>query len=62
MESIVSATTCVCDELCHLKEEEEGDGQIVGLGDLHVRDDIAILSMLTVRVVVLEYSHLHKKA
>ena len=46
-----------------VKEEEE-DGQIVSLGDSRikrVRDRIAILSMLTVRVVVLEYSQLHKK-
>ena len=51
------------DELCRLKEEEVG--QIVSLGDSRVkrvRDNIAILSMLTVRVVVLEYSQLHKKA
>ena len=39
--------------------------QIMSLGDSrikHVRDRIAILSMPTVRVVVLEYSQLHKKA
>ena len=39
--------------------------QIVSLGDSfikRVRDRIAILSMLTVRVVLLEYSQLHKKA
>ena len=50
---------CVCDEL---KEE---DGQIVSLGDSRikrVRDRIAILhvSMLTVRIVALEYSQLHR--
>ena len=42
-----------------VKEEEEEDGQIVSLGDSRikrVRDRIAFLSMLTVRVVVLEYS------
>ena len=34
----------------------------MSLGDSRVvRDRIAILSMLTVRVVVLEYSQLHKK-
>ena len=47
-----------------VKEEEEV-GQIVSLGDLRikrVRDRIAFLSMLTVRVVVLEYNQLHKKA
>ena len=46
-------------------EEEEEVGQIVSLGDSRikrVRDRIAFLSMLTVRVVVLEYSQLHKKA
>ena len=46
------------------EEEEEEDGQIVSLGDSHikrVRDRIAFLSMLTVRVVVLEYNQLHKK-
>ena len=40
-------------------------GQIVSLGDSRVKrvwDSIAILSMLTVRVVVLEYSQLHIKA
>ena len=39
--------------------KEEEDGQIVSLGDSRikrVRDRIAFLSMLTVRVVVLEYS------
>ena len=44
-----------------VKEEEEV-GQIVSLGDSRikrVRDLIAFLSMLTVRVVVLEYSQLH---
>ena len=52
------------DELCRFKEEEE-DGQIVSLGDSRikrVRDRIAISSMLTGRLVVLEYSQLHKKA
>ena len=40
------------------------NGQIVSLGDshiMHVQDRIAILIMLTVRVVVLEYSQLHKR-
>ena len=40
-----------------VKEEEE-DAQIVSLGDSRIKcvwDHIAILSMLTVRVVVLEY-------
>ena len=46
-------------------EVEEEDGQIVSLDDFCiecVRDCLAFLSMLTVRVVVLEYSQLHKKA
>ena len=45
--------------------EEEEDGQIVSLDNLRIKrvqDRIAFLSMLTVRVVVLEYSQLHKKA
>ena len=52
------------DELCRLLKEEE-DRQIVGLGDSRIkriRDNIAFLSMLTVRLVVLEYNQLHKKA
>ena len=43
-------------QLVKEEEEEEEDGQIVSLGDSRVRDHIAFLSMLTVRVVVLEYS------
>ena len=42
-----------------IEEEEEEDGQIVSLGDSrieHVRGRFAILSMLKVRVVDLEYS------
>ena len=54
------------DELCRLlKEEEEEDRQIVSLDDSRikrVRDCIAFLSMLTVRVVLLEYNQLRKKA
>ena len=53
------------DELCRLLKEEEEDRQIVSLGDScikRVRDNITFLSMLTVRVVVLEYNQLHKKA
>ena len=41
------------------EEEEEEDGQILSLGDSHierVRSCLAILSMLKVRVVDLEYS------
>ena len=38
------------------------DGQIVSLGDSRIKRVRDLLSMLTVRVVVLEYSQLHKKA
>ena len=62
-------TTCLSDDLCLFKEEEveeeEEDGQIVSLGDSRrerVRDPLDLLNMLTVRVAVLEYSQLHKKA
>ena len=62
----ITETACVSDELCRLlKEEEEEDRQIVSLDDSHikrVRDCIAFLSMLTVRVVLLKYNQLHKKA
>ena len=67
----ITETACVSDELCRLlkeeeeEEEEEEDRQIVSLDDSRikrVRDCIAFLSMLTVRVVVLEYNQLHKKA
>ena len=50
-------TASVSDELCRFKEEE--DGQSVSLGDSRikrVRGRLAILSMLKVRVVDLEYS------
>ena len=56
----ITEAACVCDELCRLLKEE---GQIMSLckilslGDSrikHVRDNIAFLSMLTGRVVVLE--------
>ena len=43
---------------------QEEDGQIVSLDDSRierVRDRLASLSLLTVRVVALEYSQLHKK-
>ena len=60
-------TTCLSDELYLFKEEEEEeeDGQIVSLGDSRierVRDRLDLLNMLTVRVAVLKYSQLHKKA
>ena len=64
----ITETACVNDELCRLlkeEEEEEEDRQIVSLDDSRikrVRDCIAFLSMLTVRVVLLEYNQLHKKA
>ena len=50
----ITEAACVCDELCRLEEEED-----VGLGDWRIKRDwdrIAFLSMLTVRVVVLEYN------
>ena len=53
-------TTCLSDELCLCKE-----GQIVSLGDSRierVRNRLDMLSILTVRVAVQEYSQLHKKA
>ena len=56
-------TTCLSDELCLFKEEEEEE--IVSLGDSRierVRDRLDLLDMLPVRVAVLEYSQLHKKA
>ena len=46
----IAEAACVCDDVYK---------KIVSLG---VRDLIAFLSMLTVRVVVLEYNQLHKKA
>ena len=63
----ITEAACVSDELCRLNEEEEEEevGQIVSLGDSRIKlvpDHIAILNMLTVRVVVLEYSQLNKKA
>ena len=60
----IAEAACVCDDLCRSKEEEEEEeeeeeiGEIISLGDFlikRVRDRI-------VRVVVLEYSQLHKKA
>ena len=67
----IMETACVSDELCRLlkeeeeEEEEEEDRQIVSLDDSRVkrvRDCIAFLSMLTVRVVLLEYNQLHDRA
>ena len=57
----ITVTTCVSDELCRLKEEEEEEevGQIVSLGDSCIKrvpDRVAI----SVRVVVLEYSQLNR--
>ena len=60
-ELIYLKITVVSDKLYRLKEE---DGQIMSSGDSCIkraRERIAFLSMLTVRVVVLEYSQLHKK-
>ena len=53
----ITVTTCVSDKLCRLKEEV---GQIGDSRIKRVWDRIASLSMLTVRVVVLEYSQLHR--
>ena len=47
------------EELCCLKDKEEG---IVSLGDFHIEHVHSHLAILTVRVVVMEYSQLHKKA
>ena len=61
----ITETACVSDELCRLLKEEEEEEEIVSLDDSRikrVRDCIAFLSMLTVRVVLLEYNQLHKKA
>ena len=63
----ITETASVSDELCRLlkEEEEEEDRQTVSLDDSRikrVRDCISFLSMLTVRVVLLEYNQLHKKA
>ena len=56
----ITETTCLSDELCLCKEEEEEeDGQIVSLGIECVRDRLDMLNMLIVRVAVLEYSQLH---
>ena len=60
VESIYVKTTetaCVSNELCHFKEEEEEEGerQIVSLGDSRIKR-LATLSILTVRVEALEYS------
>ena len=63
VESIYVKTTeaaRVCEELCRLLKEEDV-GQIVSLGDFHIEPvcgRLPILSTLTVRVVVLEYSQL----
>ena len=55
----ITEAACVCDELCRLLKEGQilSLGKIVSLGDSRikrVRDNIAFLSMLTVRVLVLE--------
>ena len=59
-------TSLECVELIYVKITEtacvrllkEEDRQIVSLGDSRVRDNVAF----SVRVVVLEYNQLHKKA
>ena len=50
-------TTCLNDELCLFKEEEEDRHR-----EFRYRACTRPLNMLTVRVAVLEYSQLHKKA
>ena len=47
----IMETACVSDELCRLLKEE---GQILSLGDSRIKRLRDRLSMLTVRVVVLE--------
>ena len=47
-------TSCLSDELCLFKEEEEEEGQIVSLGDSRIERVHDRLNMLTVRVAVLE--------
>ena len=44
------------------EEEEEEVGQIMSLGDSRIKRVRDRIAFLTVRVVVLEYSQLHKKA
>ena len=59
----ITETVCVSDELCRLLKEEEEDRQTESLGDSRIKrvwDNTAFLSMLTVRVVVLEYNQLHR--
>ena len=60
-----TGAACGSDELCRWtkKKKEEEDGQIVSLGDSRIErvcGRLAILSMLTVGVVDLEYSQLYK--
>ena len=55
----ITETACVSDELCRLKEEEEGERQIASSGDSRIKrvlDRLATLSIPTVRFVALEYS------
>ena len=49
-------TSCVSDELCRFKEEEEGEGQIVNSGVSRIKHVVDRLSIPTVRVEALEYS------
>ena len=61
----VKTTETVCvSGTSYAEEEEEEDGQIVNLDNSYierVHGSLAILSMLTVRAVVLEYSQVYKK-
>ena len=57
----ITEATCVCDDVYKKKKKKKEDGQIMSLGDSRikrVRD--RILSMLTVRVVVLQYNQLQR--
>ena len=51
----ITETACVSDELCRLRRRRSTNRECIK----RVRDNIAFLSMLTVRVVVLEYNQLH---
>ena len=64
----ITETVCVSDELCRFKEEEEEEEEeerLVSSGDSRINrvlDRLATLNVLTVRVVAMEYSQVHKKA
>ena len=57
--------TCRNEELGHLKKKKKTRGCQASLADSPIQcllDRSAILNLLTVRVVALEYSQVHKKA